>query len=56
MSTVTSADGTAIAFDQLGTGPPVIMVVGAFNTRATTSPLAAALQDPWFPTTVSGTE
>ena len=43
--TVTSADGTAIAFDQLGEGPPVVMVVGAFNTRATTGPLAAALQD-----------
>jgi pimeloyl-ACP methyl ester carboxylesterase len=45
MRTVTSADGTKIAFDQLGEGPPVIMVVGAFNTRATTGPLAAALQD-----------
>jgi pimeloyl-ACP methyl ester carboxylesterase len=45
MNTVTSADGTAIAFDRLGTGPPMIMVVGAFNTRATTSPLAVALQD-----------
>jgi pimeloyl-ACP methyl ester carboxylesterase len=45
MSTVTSADGTAIGFDQLGAGPPLIMVVGAFNTRATTGPLAAALQD-----------
>jgi pimeloyl-ACP methyl ester carboxylesterase len=43
--TVTSADGTALAFDQLGAGPPVVMVVGAFNTRATTGPLAAALQD-----------
>jgi pimeloyl-ACP methyl ester carboxylesterase len=45
MKTVTSADGTAIAFDQLGAGPPLIMVVGAFNTRSTTAPLAAALQD-----------
>ena len=43
--TVTSADGTSLAFDQLGAGPPVVMVVGAFNTRATTGPLAAALQD-----------
>jgi hypothetical protein len=32
-----------IAFDQLGTGTPVILVVGAFNTRATGAPLAAAL-------------
>lgn len=45
MQTVRSNDGTAIAYDQLGAGPPVIMVVGAFNTRATTGPLAAALQE-----------
>lgn len=32
-----------IAFDQLGEGPPVILVLGAFNTRATGAPLAAAL-------------
>jgi pimeloyl-ACP methyl ester carboxylesterase len=44
-TTVTSADGTALAFDQVGEGPPVVMVVGAFNTRATTGPLASALQD-----------
>jgi len=45
MRTVTSADGTSIAFDRLGEGPPVIMVVGAFNTRAATGPLASALSD-----------
>jgi pimeloyl-ACP methyl ester carboxylesterase len=45
MRSATSADGTAIAFDQLGAGPPPIMVVGAFNTRTTTAPLAAALQE-----------
>src|SRR5947209_4126446 len=44
METVISADGTALAFDRLGDGPPVIMVVGAFNTRATAEPLARALQ------------
>ena len=43
MRTVTSADGTTIAFDQLGDGPPVITVVGAFNDRSTTAPLAEAL-------------
>jgi pimeloyl-ACP methyl ester carboxylesterase len=43
-SFVDSADGTAIAFDRLGDGPPVILTSGAFNTRATTAPLAAALQ------------
>ncbi len=32
-----------IAFDQIGEGPPVILVLGAFNTRATGAPLAAAL-------------
>src|SRR6266508_2591155 len=45
MNTVISADGTAIAFDRFGDGPPVIMVVGAFNTRSTTEPLARALQE-----------
>lgn len=44
MRTVTSQDGTAIAMDVLGAGPPVVMVVGAFNTRATTAPLAEQLQ------------
>ena len=43
--TVTSADGTAIAFDEFGGGPPLIMVGAAFNTRSTTEPLAVALQD-----------
>lgn len=32
-----------IAFDKLGEGSPVILVVGAFNTRATGAALAAAL-------------
>jgi pimeloyl-ACP methyl ester carboxylesterase len=43
-STIDSADGTSIAFDRLGNGPPVILTSGAFNTRGTTAPLAAALQ------------
>ena len=43
MKTARSADGTEIAFDQLGGGPPVVMVVGAFNLRSTTAPLAEAL-------------
>jgi pimeloyl-ACP methyl ester carboxylesterase len=43
--TVTSADGTTIAFDELGSGPPLILAAGAFNTRATTAPLAAALRE-----------
>lgn len=43
MNTVASADGTPIAFDRYGAGPPVIMTVGAFNSRATTEPLAKTL-------------
>jgi pimeloyl-ACP methyl ester carboxylesterase len=43
MDTVTSADGAVIAFDRYGDGPPVIMTVGAFNTRSQTEPLAKAL-------------
>ena len=33
METVTSADGTAIAYDQAGAGPALIVSVGAFCTR-----------------------
>jgi pimeloyl-ACP methyl ester carboxylesterase len=44
METAVSADGTVISFDRFGDGPPVIMVVGAFNTRSATEPLARALQ------------
>jgi pimeloyl-ACP methyl ester carboxylesterase len=44
MRTARSADGTKIAFDQAGEGPPVILVVGAFNTRSTGEPLAKALE------------
>lgn len=43
MKKVTSADGTAIAFDELGDGPPVILVGGATCDRAMTRPLAEQL-------------
>lgn len=46
MKKVTSKDGTAIAFDQSGTGPAVILVGGAFQHRAIdpgTARLAAML-------------
>jgi pimeloyl-ACP methyl ester carboxylesterase len=43
MSTVTSKDGTAIAFDKTGQGPALILVLGAFNERATGAPLAQSL-------------
>src|SRR6266849_3463131 len=45
MKTVISKDGTPIAFDQSGKGPPVILVVGAFNTHSTGAPLAATLSE-----------
>ena len=32
MKKVTSKDGTTIAFDQLGDGPALILVSGAFQT------------------------
>jgi pimeloyl-ACP methyl ester carboxylesterase len=43
MPTVTSKDGTAIAFDQSGTGPAIILVSPAFGTRSDETSLAAAL-------------
>ena len=43
MNTVISKDGTPIAFDRSGEGAPIILVVGAFNDRATGAPLAATL-------------
>src|SRR5579859_431619 len=43
MDRVRSKDGTSIAFDRSGDGPPVILVVGAFNERPTGAPLAAFL-------------
>jgi pimeloyl-ACP methyl ester carboxylesterase len=42
---VTSADGTRIAFDRLGDGPPVVVIGGMFCTRAATAPLAGALAE-----------
>jgi pimeloyl-ACP methyl ester carboxylesterase len=44
MRTALSADGTTLAFDRFGDGPPVIMAAGAFNTRSATEPLARALE------------
>jgi pimeloyl-ACP methyl ester carboxylesterase len=47
MRSVTSRDGTLIAFDQSGQGPALILVGGASATRADEAPLAAALA-PYF--------
>jgi pimeloyl-ACP methyl ester carboxylesterase len=43
MTSLLSKDGTRIAFDRTGQGPPVIIVAGAFNDRSTGAPLAAFL-------------
>ena len=40
MKTVQSADGTTIAFDQLGKGPALILVGGALEQRAMDSETA----------------
>lgn len=43
MLTVRSADGTPIAYEQSGSGDPVILVGGALCVRASTGPLGEAL-------------
>lgn len=43
MRKVTSKDGTTIAFDRLGDGPPVILIVGASVDRSANAPFAALL-------------
>jgi pimeloyl-ACP methyl ester carboxylesterase len=43
MPEVISQDGTRIAFERVGEGPPLVLVVGAFNDRSKGAPLAAAL-------------
>src|SRR5436190_7588139 len=43
MEVVTSRDGTTIAFDRLGSGPPVILVCGASTDRMANAALAALL-------------
>ncbi len=45
MATTTSADGTTVAYDDLGSGSPVIVLPGASCTRGVTQPLAKALSD-----------
>ena len=44
-SHVTSADGTEIAYDQMGSGPPVVVAGGIFCDRRTTQALAEHLAD-----------
>jgi pimeloyl-ACP methyl ester carboxylesterase len=45
MSKVTSKDGTTIAFDQLGDGPPVILVCGGSVDHSSNAPEAALLAE-----------
>lgn len=44
MQTVVSRDGTRIAVEQSGAGPAIILVLGAFNDRATGAPLSRFLE------------
>ena len=46
MRTVTSKDGTTIAFDQVGKGPALILVGGAFEQRAMESETAKLAVNP----------
>jgi pimeloyl-ACP methyl ester carboxylesterase len=43
METVTSRDGTVLAYDRIGSGPALIFVPGVFNLRDTCAPIAAEL-------------
>lgn len=43
MPTITSLDGTSIVYDQVGSGPPLIMVNGASALRGDSAEQAAAL-------------
>ena len=43
MDTVTSRDGTTIAYDRLGEGPPVVLVCGGSTDRGANAGLAAEL-------------
>lgn len=43
MKLIKSADGTRIALERSGGGPPLVIVLGAFCDRSTSKPLAALL-------------
>jgi pimeloyl-ACP methyl ester carboxylesterase len=45
MDTVTSADGTTIAYETAGSGHPIVFAAGAFNDHTRLAPLAEALAD-----------
>lgn len=48
MERTTSADGTTIAFEQVGDGPTVVIVGGAFSVASDGTAIAAALADGGF--------
>jgi len=48
VKTTTSADGTTIAFDDVGDGPPIIIVGGAFSVASDGAPIANALAEQGF--------
>lgn len=43
MEKINSRDGTTIAFDQLGAGPPIILIAGAACDRGVDAPIASGL-------------
>lgn len=45
MQTLDSADGTTIAYERAGDGPPIVFATGAFNDHTTCAELAALLAD-----------
>lgn len=45
MQTVTSADGTPIAYERSGSGPALVVSTGAFCDRLSSAPLAEHLRD-----------
>jgi pimeloyl-ACP methyl ester carboxylesterase len=45
MYQVTSTDGTTLEVDRTGSGPALVLVTGAFNTRASSKDLSALLAD-----------
>ena len=46
MNTVTSKDGTEIAFDTVGDGPPLVIVGGALSDRNAAAGFSVAIDDP----------
>ena len=54
METVNSQDGTSIAFDRFGDGPPVVLVCGGSVDRMSNAPLAPLLAERFTVSTTTG--